>query len=269
MAVGYARGDYCWLTSDDDLVVPGALARMLHELDGSALDLLVVNAEIRNADLGTVLSPRYLAFTADRVYAAEDREAFFADVADYLSFIGGVVIRRSLWLGRDRESYFGSLFIHVGVIFQLPPLKRVKVIADPMVVIRYGNAMWSARGFEIWTFKWPALIWSFAGVSDATKRRVVAREPWTLLRRLVFYRAIGAYSYGEYRRFVANQGRGLAIALPLAVALLPAPLANSLRALYWFVRNRNARAGLYDLARSRHSTAVTRSVARRLGIPTA
>lgn len=268
-AVSYARGEYCWLMSDDDLVVPGALERVMRELRSSSVDLLVVNAEIRNADLSAVLSPRYLDFTADRAYGAADRERFFLEVADYLSFIGGVVIRRHLWLQRDRQSYFGSLFIHVGVIFQLPSLRSVKVIADPLVVIRYGNAMWSARGFEIWTFKWPALIWSFAGLPDATKQRVVQRKPWALVRRLVFYRAIGAYSHREYRRLIASQGAGFAALLPLAISLLPAAMANSLGAVYYFVCNRKARAGLYDLARSPHSTAITRSLARRLGVPTA
>lgn len=268
-AVGYARGEYCWLMSDDDLVVPGAVERVLAELRDSSLDLLVVNAEIRNADLTNVLNPRCLDFTADRAYGAADREAFFLEVADYLSFIGGVVIRRQLWLQRDRASYFGSLFIHVGVIFQPPSLNRVKVIADPLIVIRYGNAMWSARGFEIWTFKWPGLIWSFAELPEAAKQRVVTREPWSRLRRLLFYRAIGAYSHREYRRLVAGRARGMAVFVPLAISLLPAAVANSLGALYYFLWNREARAGLYDLARSPHATALTRTVARRLGVPTA
>lgn len=265
-AVGYARGDYCWLMSDDDLLAPGALQRVLEELTGEP-DLLVINAEIRNADLSTVLRPRFLELSADRSYGAGDRDAFFAEVADYLSFIGGVVIRRSVWMQRDRASYYGTLFIHVGVIFQPPALRTVKLITDPLVVIRYGNALWSARGFEVWTFKWPTLVWSFADVPAAIRHRVVAPRPWTRLRRLVFYRAIGAYSYEEYRKFVA--GRGLRAAPALAVALLPAALANTLSALYWFVVNRRARAGLYDLARSRHATALTRLVARTLHIPTA
>jgi abequosyltransferase len=267
-AVCYARGEYCWLMSDDDLLAPGAVERVLSELRDASVDLLVVNAEIRNADLTSVLSPRRLEFGTDRVYGAADRERFFVEVADYLTFIGGVVIRRQLWLQRDRESYFGTLFIHVGVIFQLPPLHSMKVIADPLVVIRYGNAMWTARGFEIWTFKWPALIWSFAGLPDAAKQRVVKRKPWALLRRLLVYRAIGAYSYREYRGLVAKQGRGIKIFLPFVVSLLPAAAANSAGALYYFLCNRKSRAGLYDFVRSRHATAITRAVARFLGVPT-
>ena len=45
-AVGYAAGDYCWLMSDDDLLVPNAIARVLSILDEGGIDLLVVDAAI-------------------------------------------------------------------------------------------------------------------------------------------------------------------------------------------------------------------------------
>jgi abequosyltransferase len=262
-AVVYARGEFCWLMSDDDILMPGAVARVLEALEPS-VDLLVVNSQMRNADLSTELSPRLLAVTSDKYFDAKSTDSFLGEVGDYLSFIGGVVIRRSRWLERERNSYFGSLFVHVGVIFQAP-LSLVKIIADPLIVIRYGNAMWTNRGFEIWMFKWPNLIWSLKGPSDAAKLRVVAREPWRQWRRLTLYRAIGAYSYAEYRKFFADEKRGGL--LQKLVSVVPAVAANGLTALYWFFANRKARAGIYDLARSRSSCHLTRFLAHRLGIP--
>jgi glycosyltransferase involved in cell wall biosynthesis len=262
-AVVYARGEFCWLLSDDDILVPGAVARVLEALE-PALDLLVVNSQMRNADLSVELSPRLMAIMSDKYFDAKSTDSFLGEVGDYLSFIGGVVIRRSRWLEREREAYFGSLFVHVGIIFQAP-LALVKILADPLIVIRYGNAMWTNRGFEIWMFKWPNLIWSLKGPSDAAKLRVVAREPWRQWRRLTLYRSIGAYSYAEYKRFFANEKRGGL--LQKLVSVVPAVAANGLTALYWNFANRKARAGIYDLARSRHSCHLTRFIARRLGIP--
>jgi glycosyltransferase involved in cell wall biosynthesis len=262
-AVEYARGEYCWLLSDDDLLVSGAVSRVLVALEPS-LDLMVVNAQMRNADMSTELSPRLLPITSDRYYNATDSDRFLGDIGDYLSFIGAVVILRSRWLERDRIPYFGSLFIHVGVIFQAP-LLRVKVLADPLIVIRYGNAMWTERGFEIWMFKWPNLIWSL-GNSVAAKAAVVAREPWRQWRLLTRFRAIGAYSSKEYRKYFKDAGLGGM--LQKTVSLLPGAAANSLLALYWLCVNRKARAGVYDLARSRNSSWLTRIVASRLGVPT-
>jgi abequosyltransferase len=262
-AVCYARGEYCWLMSDDDILLPGAVARVLEKLDTS-LDLVVVNAQVRTVDLSVELNPRILKLAHDRDYDSTESDSFLGDAGGYLSFIGGVVIRRDRWLERERERYFGSLFIHAGVIFQAP-LAHIRILAEPLIAIRFGNAMWSGRGFEIWMFKWPDLIWSFAGFSDEARQRVVAREPWRKLRKLFLFRGLGGYSYAEYRRFFADERRGGL--LQLMVASFPAAAANGLGALFWFIVNREAREGIHDLAHSRNSNFLTRWIAGRLGIP--
>ena len=101
-----------------------------------------------------------------------------ADTGDYLSFIGGIIIQRQLWRARDKASYFGSDFIHFGVVFQQPLPGDTLVIAEPLIIIRYGNASWLARYFEIWMFKWPGLVWSFPHLPDSAKSRVCHKEPW-------------------------------------------------------------------------------------------
>jgi glycosyltransferase involved in cell wall biosynthesis len=261
-AVGYARGTFCWLMSDDDLVVPGAVARVRDALEPT-LDLLIVNSQLRTADLSALITERILPMRDDRTYGLETHQEFFADVGDYLSFIGAVVIRRDRWLAREREPYFGTLFIHVAVIFQAP-LSRIKVLAEPLILIRYGNAMWTSRGFEIWMFKWPDLIWSFDTASDAAKLRVVPREPWRKWRRLIFYRAMGAYGYQDYVKFFGEPRRGGSA--QRWISLMPEGLTNAITGIYWFLTKKDSRMGVFDLARSKNASRVTRMLARRLGI---
>ena len=260
-AVGYARGEYCWLMTDDDLLAPGAIARVLAELD-SEPDLVVVNAQVRTLDFSDVLTDRFLPFDKDRSYAG-GTDTFFAEVAGYLSFIGGVVVKRSLWLSRERSAFYGTLFIHVGVLFQAPLPGAVKVISEPLIWIRYGNSMWTSRGFEIWMFKWPALIWSFASYSDSAKARVIARAPWQSVRKLVFRRAVGGYSIVEYRQFVAGGALRRATWQAWLIARMPGSLANAVAALYCLLINREARAGAYDLGQSRYATWIGRLAARK------
>lgn len=264
-AVGYARGEYCWLMTDDDLLRPGAISRVLAALDGAS-DLIIVNAEVKNADFSKVLETSLVKVPSDRKYGIGDGEKLFADTAHCLSFIGCVVIKREVWLARDRSSYYGTLFVHVGVIFQRPAIQNVTVLAEPLIGIRYGNAMWSPRGFEIWMFKWPQLVWSFMEFSEGAKAAVCPREPWRQVKKLVLYRAIGGYSYAEYRRFLAGRAQGMARVIPLMMARAPATLVNSLAAFYILLLNKKARSGMYDLARSRHATWASRLAARILGV---
>ena len=263
-AVGYATGDYCWLMTDDDLMEPGAVARVLASL-AAGPDLVVVNSRVLSADLSKVLMSRFLTFADDREYDSGS-ESFFIDVANYLSFIGSVIIKRSLWMQRDHVSFNGTVFAHVGVLFQAPRIGRISVVAEPLIRIRYGNAMWTPRGFEIWMFKWPALIWGFAGYSGVAKAKVCAREPWKSTRKLVHSRGIGSYSMVEFRNLVAGQARPGDALRAWLIARMPGSVANALSGLYCFCVNREARAAAYDLARSEHSTWISRLAARSLGV---
>lgn len=259
-AVKYARGDFCWLMTDDDLVVEGAVQRVLACLRD--VDLVVVNAEVRNKDLSTVLRPRMLGIGADKRFNEPSGEAFFVEVANYLSFIGGVVVRRQWWLGRERARYYGTLFVHIGVLFQAPAVSRVQVIAEPLLVIRFGNAMWSARSFEIWMFKWPALIWSFDHFSEASRAAISPRHPFRSLKQLLWFRAIGGYSLAEYRRFLLERGTRVSRMWASAVARVPAKFANFCCALYYVVRaGKAAKMELYDLSRSVNATSLARLAA--------
>lgn len=252
-AVGYATGKYCWLMTDDDLLKPGAVKRVLAELDG-VRDLIVVNAETKNANLTEILAEKQLVIDDDRLYTISDYEVFFRECCNYLSFIGGVVICREYWMGRDRESFYGTLFIHVGVIFQQPLIKSVYLISDPQIIIRYGNAMWTPRGFEIWSFKWPELVWSFNGLSDEVKLSVCNPAPWKKIKRLLYYRAIGAYSMDDFIKFIYPRTSGVKRYISLSVANFPAALANLILVFYVKLFTRKNRINQYDLLRSQHAS---------------
>ena len=157
-AVGHATGKYCWLLCDDDVIKPGAITKVVSET-GAGHSLLVVNADVWDAGYSKLLEKRRMKIEEDRIYPASDINGLFVDTADYLTFIGGVVIRRDLWMAREREPYFGTEFVHIGVIFQVSLPGTVLVISTPLISIRYGLAQWTERSFEIWMFKWPGLVW--------------------------------------------------------------------------------------------------------------
>ncbi len=261
-AVGYASGEYCWLMADDDLLSEGAVASVLNTLTGEP-DLVVVNAELRTVDMSMVLNDGMIDRTGSEWYELQDAEKFFVEVGKYLSFIGGVVINRGVWMERDRAKYYGSLFIHVGVIFQ-KPLSIVRVIRRPLIAIRYGNAMWTPRGFEIWMFKWPGLIWSFTHYTSKAKSMVCARQPWQDKKRVLLYRALGGYSRTEYQRLIAPQATRSARIVYAVIAILPASLLNALASVYCAFINTRARSDLYDLSLSKHATWLSRALARLL-----
>jgi len=267
-AVGYARGQYCWLMSDDDLLKPGAIQRVLSALDGKT-ELIVANTDIWNADFSERLLDRRLELAADVDYAESERERFFVDTANQLSFIGCVIISRAFWLARDRASYYGTLFIHVGVIFQHPAIRAARVIAEPLVSIRDGNANWAPRTFEIWAMKWPELIWSFPDFPDAAKHAVCPREQWRRFKFVFYHRAMGSYSLAEFRKYLSARTQGTAWISAWAVAAFPGKAANLIVVLYYFLLKRASRLQVFDVLCSRYASAASRFVAHVLGLGSA
>lgn len=264
-AVGYAKGEYCWLMSDDDLMKPGAIQRVLAAIDGKS-DLIVVNSEIWNADFSEKLLDRRLKIAADIEYGKNEREQFFIGTANQLGFIGCVVIKRSFWLSRDRASFYGTLFIHVGVIFQHKAIETAKVISEPLIAIRDGNATWAARTFEVWAIKWPELIWSFPDFSETSKQAVCPQEQWRQYKFLFYHRAMGSYSLAEFHKFLSSRANGLAWAKAYSVAAFPGKAANLIVVLYYLLFKRESRLELFDVLCSRYASVAGRTIARALGL---
>ena len=246
-AVGYATGTYCWLMSDDDLFLPGAIARVLAASKDDP-SLIVVDAQVRDVRQSGLLLENRLSLNADQVYGVDELEPLFVATARQLSFIGSVIVRRSLWLDRQRDPYFGSYFIHVGVIFQQPLPQGAVVLTSPCLSIRYGNASWTARSFEIWVFKWPRIVWSLPTISACAKRSVVMERPYESVRELILLRSKGAYSREEYHRWVApgpsSKGKKF---MCLVIAMVPGNLVNLLAICYVLTFSRARRFALTDL----------------------
>jgi hypothetical protein len=199
-----------------------------------------------------VLESQRIPSTEDRLYAPQDYDRLLIDVANYLTFIGCVVIKRALWKARDKEHYFGSYFIHVGVIFQQPLPEGALVIAKPLILVRYANASWLSRYFEVWMFKWPELIWSFSSFSDVVKARVCSQEPWRNPKRLFLFRAKGSYSKKEYVELLEPRLTSLRErVVSRACAHLPGRFANFISFAYRLIfRPASYLLDLSDLANS-------------------
>jgi len=226
-AVELAQGEYCWLMTDDDLIISGAIKRILKEVDKNYA-LIIANTEIRSKDLSKLLTPKRPDINHDLVYTAEEFEQFAKLVFNHLTYVGSVIIKKSLWMSVNREKYYGTGFIHIGVIFDKTIDGNILVTSNPLITIRWGNAMWennSSRAFQLWMFTWPALVWSFSTISDESKRAVCLKEPWKKLKILLSFRVRGYYSRVEYKLFLEERLKlRKAKILSILIAVIPLSL---------------------------------------------
>ena len=248
-AISASTGNYCWLLSDDDRLEATAIPEVLSVLDRSR-DLFIINASIWDRSFKNQLKPLAIRLEKDAFFGEDSHEALFIKTAGYLSFIGAVVVRRSLWNSRDAEQYFGSWFAHVGLIFETPLPRGAEVLNKPLIKIRYGDASWSPNAFRISMVHWPNLIWRLKFPSQV-KSRVVKRYPWRSLGQLIMLRSKSLLTHeavAELRNIdVFDYLDELKVRM---ICCLPQRLLNKLLqfAIILFQRNQpNRLINLYDL----------------------
>ena len=246
-AVAYARGEYCWLFTDDDLLKLNAIRDVLLYLQ-TGCNLLILNSEIKDAQLDKTLKVKSLE--DDDYTAAVIADSFFQKFAFHLTFIGYVVIKRELWQHRNRNLYFGTAFIHIGVIFQSPPIENILFKSKPLLTIRYGNAMWTPQGFQIWMHNWPRLIWSFDGFSEQAREAITPLKPYENIRMLIYQRALGALTIKEYFKFLFLKSSFVSNMTGLIITVMPGSLINLIVYLYFKKFRKDNTLSIYDLKRS-------------------
>jgi abequosyltransferase len=262
-AVEHAKGEYCWLFADDDLLKPGAIKTVLKEF-AAGYSLIVINAQVMTGDLSKVIHNKLLQIDTNEVYPSNEMEKLFNRVVTYMSFIGCVVIKRDLWLQREKERYFGTEFIHVGVIFQAPLPAPALIIAEPHIMIRGGNAQWAQRAFEIWVFKWPNFLYSFTNLSEQARKIYRPYPSWARLKNIIESRAMGTYSLAEYRKWFASKNLPFLWRFAAQVAaVIPACFVNLLVLTYFKMFKKNAGMDIYYLEQNENNIM---NILRRIGL---
>lgn len=231
-AVDLARGEYCWLFSDDDLFRPGAIAYILKQLE-NGFSMVLVNGEHRDLSMSRVRVSNYFGIEKNEVYDSTETDRLFMDVGPCLICICCVIIKRQIWISRDREKYYGTRFIHVGVALQQRLPGKTLVVASPLISLRAGNEQSHAgESFGVWVISWPRVVWSL-DLAVATKRRFCSAEPWRRVQYLLALRATGAYSRAQYLRWIRPQVSSFwARLLPAMVGYMPNGIASQLYRVY-------------------------------------
>lgn len=191
-AVKAATGEYCWLFSDDDVLAPDALNSVLNLLEKRKPLSILVNASVWNQDFSTKLQESRLKTNIKEYYEPSTSVEFFIDTVMFVTFIGCVVIQKDYWLKSSAERFFGSEFIHLGVLYHKPLEGRVYIIQTPLIRIRYGIASWKPRQFRIWLVQFPNLINSFEWLPQNVRRRFIPVSMFGAFKQAMKFRASGA-----------------------------------------------------------------------------
>ena len=154
--VAAAKGKYCWLLGDDDLPRPGALARLVSEVQRSPhVAHLLVNYARRDAVFRTITKEQMIAaeFDIDIATLSEfffkpcPQPSYFRRLGTNVITMSANVVERSHWLkqAQKAEPFIGFNMIHVFIITAiLAAGGGTRFIAAPQVDYLCNNhRVWS------------------------------------------------------------------------------------------------------------------------------
>ena len=245
-AVDVCDCDYAWLVGEDDVFLPGAIARMhalLQEADDSFVfaNYAYVGEDPARSIAGPAL-PVDGPVTMDAV-------RFLAAHLWAVGFIGACVIRRSAWAGTTAAPYKGTYFTHTGRIAEL--------IADAghARVSRECSVANRVEGEDTFTWKrdtYGVFFGFLAMCATAANRRpafaaalktagetMQSRYRWLSLRLAMRLRSEHGYDRAQYLKYLREAPIGGARRLALhAISVSPPALFRPLVRAYRALRRR-------------------------------
>lgn len=153
LSVEKARGRYCWLFSADDLVMPGALERVLASLE-EGVDVHLVETILCTFDLQPIRDQQNLSRREAETFDLSDageRARYFSlarNTQAFFSFCGAVIVDRARWMETaPDERFMTSCWGHVARIFRMMPVRlRVRHLPWPASWKRGDNDSFQQHG---------------------------------------------------------------------------------------------------------------------------
>lgn len=151
--VARASGDYCWIMSSDDVIRPGAIAKMLRLMDEEA-DVYVCGLISCDFHMNPKYQEPILPADCDGMFdfnCMKDRHRYFENglsLAAYFSFCSSLMVSRHKWNLVSYDSKFdGGCWGHVArILGMMPHGLRVRYVHEPMLNKRGDNDSFLSHG---------------------------------------------------------------------------------------------------------------------------
>lgn len=199
-AVELATGTYVWIFGDDDLIVPGVLSELIAFLEKKSPKLLVLNSQSFQGSES--IENSRVPSNVQSFYSLDESDAFLSDLGGYLTYVGGIIVRRDLWLNYYNRATIGTFFAHIDVVCAIKRGCSAHYFASPAIRMRMHSQTWTKKSFLIWNFLYPKLIWSLPDYSAAAKQSVIPRRPIHSPRRMLAARAYGTLNLPVWRELI-------------------------------------------------------------------
>lgn len=146
--VSKAVGTFCWLMSDSDVFVRGAVKKVTTLLDGYPnIGYAYVQVRAYDDELKRELPSRPKSMEIVHITSAEE----FILNYDLPGFLSSQIVRKELWDRVEKEKYIDNYWIHLSTILEFLPKTSMLYIGTPLIKAPNKNT-WDKNGKSLMTF---------------------------------------------------------------------------------------------------------------------
>ncbi len=229
---------YVWMTSDDDMLAGDAVDAVRNELL-KGYDFVQVNAEVYDSALRKRMTLPVVKDKEDRDFKPGEQNQFLLHCKNYETYMGGMVIRRSLIMNRLKKANMADrvnqFYVHAYVYLRGIVNAKGRYLARPLIKIRGNAPTYSDSMMDIEYVYYPRLISGLPRAYSRETVEAVLRRPITgMLLSVMYTRKLGRHGFGYYYSRIKNSPGVSSIrkALILALVILPPQVLEACAALY-------------------------------------
>lgn len=149
-AASHARGEYIWFSGQDDIFDSGAISKVISVVETNPeIDFVYVNYGQYSHNLSKVITDKMLKIDNDVL--CKDYKEFLSitGIAELPTFLPAFVLRRTLWEISDKEIFYGTQYVQVGVFLSLLSKLKLFIIAHPYIKGRIPDNGWQQNRLKL------------------------------------------------------------------------------------------------------------------------
>ncbi len=201
--IQYAKGDYVLLFSDDDILLPGAVEKILSLIKHENPDYINLNSTVFIKSVNEINEksvPRMILNT-DGDLISTDKKECIEYLGVFITYLSATIIKRENFLKIENpEKYYGTYFIHAHIV--LDTLngndKKMIITKDPLVGARMDNSG-GFNLYEVWVKQYKRLLLETAtknGFPYNSMKKIYVNDINGFIRQSILYHRFQKKSYG-------------------------------------------------------------------------
>ena len=139
------------------------------------------------------------------IYGKKENDKFLIDLIGYLTYVGGILVERELWINNYDRSKIGSYFAHIDCITSIKNKRNAHYFSAPAIKMRLGSQTWINQSFVIWHKSYPKIIWGLKNYNARAKIKVINPNPLNSIKAMLASRSYGRLTFYNFKKYILRE----------------------------------------------------------------